>query len=67
MNIFNYKQFSSFIASTIYNINERKTIENALTNGVTIWNFMSDTDSDAVIQSKTDMQKTTNNLVKEVL
>lgn len=67
MNIFNYKQFSSFIASTIYNINERKTIENALTNGVTIWNFMSDTDSDPVIQSKTEMQKTTNNLVKEVL
>ena len=67
MNIFNYKQFSSFIASTIYNINERKTVESALTNGVTIWNFMSDTDSDAVIQSKTDMQKTTNNLVKEVL
>lgn len=67
MTIYNYKHYSVFIATKIYNINERNIIENILTNGVTIWNFMNTSDSESVTESKLNMQKTTNNLVMEVL
>lgn len=66
MTIFNYKHYSSFIASKIYNINERNTIENILTRGVTIWNFIELTDTSPIAVAKTRMQKIVPNIVKEV-
>lgn len=66
MTIFNYKHYSSFIASKIYNINERSIVENILTRGVTIWNFIASGDSSTIIEAKSKMQKTIPNIVKEV-
>ena len=53
--IFNYKQYLEFFAPYIKNLNERNIIESILYNGVTIWNFVVDSDTTKVQKAKLEM------------
>lgn len=53
--IFNYKQYLEFFAPYIKNLNERNIVESILYNGVTIWNFVLDSDTAKVQKAKLEM------------
>lgn len=53
--IFNYKQYLEFFAPYIKNLNERNIVESILYNGVTIWNFVLDSDIAKVQKAKLEM------------